>query len=74
MERSYVDHVRVNDFRCVRQADLHLTPLHALIGPNDSGKSSILQAILHAHRTLFWINSTGAAWSRTGCIRRVLLR
>jgi len=33
------------DFRCLRKVKLRLTPLHALIGPNDSGKTTILQAI-----------------------------
>ncbi len=45
MDRSYVEWVRVESYRCIRSADLHLTPLHALIGPNDSGKSSLLRAI-----------------------------
>jgi predicted ATPase len=35
----------VENYRCIKSADLHLTPLHALIGPNDSGKSSLLRAI-----------------------------
>ncbi len=45
MERPYVEWVRIEGFRCVKAADLRLTPLHALIGPNDSGKSSILRAM-----------------------------
>jgi predicted ATPase len=42
---EFVDWVRVENFRSVKRADLHLTRLHALIGPNDSGKSSLLFAI-----------------------------
>jgi predicted ATP-dependent endonuclease of OLD family len=52
MERAYIDWVRVENFRCVRQADIHLTPLHALIGPNDAGKSSLPHAIATARTHL----------------------
>jgi predicted ATPase len=37
--------LRIVDFRCIREVTLQLTPLHALIGPNDSGKSTILRAL-----------------------------
>jgi len=39
------DRVRVQNFRCLRDVQLSLSPMHALIGPNDSGKSTILQAV-----------------------------
>jgi predicted ATPase len=32
-------------FRCLKDVDLPLTRLHALIGPNDSGKTTLLHAI-----------------------------
>lgn len=35
----------VNDFGCLRAVALDLTPIHAFIGPNDSGKSTLLRAI-----------------------------
>lgn len=57
MERAYVDWVRIENYRCIKSIDLHLTPLHALIGPNDSGKSSILSAIQYRHVAGYW--STG---------------
>jgi predicted ATPase len=57
MERPFVDWVRIEKFRCIQQVDLHLTPLHALIGPNDSGKSTILRAVQTAHATC-WIHNT----------------
>ncbi len=60
MERPYVEWVRVENYRCVRSVDLRLTPLHALIGPNDSGKSSLLRAIQANLRTS-WI-SNGAVF------------
>ncbi len=41
----FVDTVRIQNFGCVRDARLELTRLHALIGPNDSGKSTVLAAI-----------------------------
>lgn len=58
MDRPYVERVRIEDYRCIKSADLHLTPLHALIGPNDSGKSSILRAIMHQGSTL-WVPGVG---------------
>lgn len=45
MDRPYVAGVRIEGYRCLKAVELALTPLHALIGPNDSGKSSILRAI-----------------------------
>lgn len=33
------------NYGCLRKVSLNLTPLHALIGPNDSGKSTILSAV-----------------------------
>jgi ABC-type uncharacterized transport system ATPase subunit len=68
MERPYVEWVRVENYRCVRSADLHLTPLHALIGPNDSGKSSLLRAIQTNQRTAWISNGVvfGPDFSRSG--------
>lgn len=37
--------VRVQGVGCVKDATLTLTPLHALIGPNDAGKSTLLRAL-----------------------------
>jgi predicted ATPase len=36
---------RVQNYKALHDVTLELTPLHVLIGPNDSGKSSILEAI-----------------------------
>lgn len=60
MERPYVEGVRIVGFRCVKAADLRLTPLHALIGPNDSGKSSILRAIQHHGVQAWWVAGLGS--------------
>jgi hypothetical protein len=43
--RPYIERIRVRDFRCIKEVDFPLTPLHALIGPNDSGKSTLLEAL-----------------------------
>jgi len=36
---------QVRSYGCLQDVRLMLTPLHALIGPNDSGKSTMLGAI-----------------------------
>jgi AAA15 family ATPase/GTPase len=36
---------RVQNFEALRDVALDLTPIHALIGPNDTGKTSVLEAI-----------------------------
>ncbi|MGA2262679.1 MAG: AAA family ATPase [Acidobacteriota bacterium] len=36
---------RIQNYKALRDVTLELTPLHILIGPNDSGKTSILEAI-----------------------------
>lgn len=43
--KPFVEKVRIQNFGCVRDVTLELTRLHALIGPNDSGKSTILSAL-----------------------------
>lgn len=43
--RPYIERIRVRNFRCIHEVDFPLTPLHALIGPNDSGKSTLLEAV-----------------------------
>ncbi|HYK89597.1 MAG TPA: AAA family ATPase [Acidobacteriota bacterium] len=43
---------RVQNYKALRDVTLELTPLHVLIGPNDSGKTSILEAIAALCRTV----------------------
>lgn len=43
-----IESFHVQGFRCLKDTELALTPLHALIGPNDSGKSTLLKALLGA--------------------------
>jgi predicted ATPase len=45
MDRPYVERLRIQNYGCIQDATLALTPLHALIGPNDSGKSTVLTAL-----------------------------
>lgn len=45
MSKDFVETARIENFGCVRDARLELTRLHALIGPNDSGKSTVLGAL-----------------------------
>lgn len=40
-----IDHIRIQGFGCIEDVELELGPLQAFIGPNDSGKSTILRAV-----------------------------
>ncbi len=40
-----IKRLRVRNFKALRDVDIKLTPVHVLIGPNDSGKTSILDAL-----------------------------
>jgi predicted ATPase len=44
---------RARNYGCLKDVTAELTPLHAFIGPNDSGKSTLL----HGMRTLFQLAS-----------------
>jgi len=46
-------HIKLKNFKAIKNLDLPLSPITAFIGPNDSGKSSILQAI-HIAMQLAW--------------------
>lgn len=45
MPAPYIDRLTVERFGCVQELEMGLTPMHALIGPNDSGKSTLLRAL-----------------------------
>lgn len=49
--RPHIERIRIRGFRCIQEIEFPLTPLHALIGPNDSGKSTILEALMGAPRS-----------------------
>lgn len=48
MAKEQMSKLTIKNYGCLRDVSIPLTPLHAFIGPNDSGKS----AILHAVRTI----------------------
>jgi predicted ATPase len=45
MPHMPIQKVTIQNCGCVKKAEVNLTRLHALIGPNDSGKSTILRAL-----------------------------
>lgn len=55
--RNVLDRITISDFGCIRDLGLALTPIHALIGPNDTGKSTVLRAA----QRLLEIASVGTA-------------
>ncbi|MCA9220830.1 MAG: AAA family ATPase, partial [Planctomycetales bacterium] len=40
-----ITRVDIKNFKAIESASVELTPIHLLIGPNDSGKTSVLEAI-----------------------------
>ncbi len=40
-----IDQIRIQNFKCLRDVRVDLAPLTVLIGPNNSGKTSLLEAI-----------------------------
>ena len=40
-----IEKLRIQNYKALRDVALELTPVHVLIGPNDSGKTSILEAV-----------------------------
>jgi predicted ATPase len=42
---AYVRKLEIENCGCIRKASFTLTPLHALVGPNDSGKSTTLATL-----------------------------
>ncbi|MEW5738647.1 MAG: AAA family ATPase [Myxococcota bacterium] len=50
--KPFLEKVWVKDFGPIRDASISLTRLHALIGPNDAGKSTLLRFVQRASRWL----------------------
>src|SRR5437588_12928491 len=46
-----IDYLHFRNFKCLRDVEINLSPFTVLIGPNDSGKSSLLDAIQFLGRT-----------------------
>lgn len=47
-----LEQIHVRNFKAIDDASLELTPLHLLIGPNDTGKTTFLEAIAALSRSL----------------------
>jgi predicted ATPase len=45
MTAKYISRMKVKSFGPLSNLDIELTPLHAFIGPNDSGKSTLLRVV-----------------------------
>lgn len=45
MDRPYLQDLWIKNYGCIQDVHVTFSPLHALIGPNDSGKTTILRAI-----------------------------
>jgi predicted ATPase len=43
---------QAKNFKALRDVSLDLTPIHVLIGPNDSGKTSLFEALTALHHTV----------------------
>jgi len=46
---TWLDTVRVKNYRCLKQVDVKMSPINVLFGPNGVGKSSFLDAIRFVH-------------------------
>lgn len=55
---------RAKDYGCLTGIEAHLTPVHAFIGPNDSGKSTILRGLRTiSHLALGTFERNEGLWS-----------
>ncbi|KYF59543.1 hypothetical protein BE08_43635 [Sorangium cellulosum] len=43
--QRFVEDLEISGYGCVSNASFRLSPIHAFVGPNDSGKSTILRAV-----------------------------
>lgn len=60
MTNPIIQRLDVESYGCIKRLSLPLTPLHALIGPNDSGKSTILRALRTAAQFALGTFTNGA--------------
>ncbi|HEY0133490.1 MAG TPA: AAA family ATPase, partial [Nannocystis sp.] len=49
-DHPYLQRLRIKNYGCVQDCELKLTRLHALVGANDSGKSTLLRGLGLAQR------------------------
>lgn len=65
--------IRIENFRCIRELEMDLEPLTVLVGPNASGKSTVLAALALQH----WRPSDGKgsiSWHESDGTRKHLAR
>src|SRR5262245_49687938 len=48
-----LSYFRAENYKCLELVEFPLTPIHVIIGPNDSGKTSVLEAMLCYMRSTF---------------------
>src|SRR5947209_7268111 len=46
-----IEEIYVNNYKCLVDVRIPLTPIHVIIGQNDSGKTSLLEAMLALSRS-----------------------
>jgi predicted ATPase len=64
--RTMITQFHIQNYKALRDVTLDLTPIHVLIGPNDSGKTSILEAIAAMCRSVDHILGEAFAGSWDG--------
>ena len=47
----YMSRFGVKNYKCLAEVDIPLTPIHVLIGPNDAGKTSLLEAMVALYQS-----------------------
>lgn len=47
-----ITRLHIQNYKALRDVSLDLTPIHVLIGPNDSGKTSVLEAVAALSRSV----------------------
>lgn len=73
-QSDWLKDVTIREFGCIKQLVLTLTPLHAFVGPNDSGKSTVLDALYSVSRLLANQPPDGSPKSRAGTSFRAATR
>lgn len=49
----YLSRFGVKNYKCLTDVEIPLTPLHVIIGPNDAGKTSLLEAMAALHQSAY---------------------
>ena len=62
-----ISHLRVENFRCIRELDLVLDETTVLIGANNTGKTAILEAIRIALSRRWGRRGTGLTENDVNC-------